>query len=392
MAAISNERSFHFITMKLYRFVSVIVFFLALARLSAATPVEKKPFGKLADGRPVTLYTLTGPRGLVVEIMDYGASIVSILTPDRAGKIGDVVLGFPNSSKYVEKRAFFGAIVGRVANRIADARFTLDGKTYVLAANNSPGGLPCYLHGGNVGFDRVVWQAEPCEIAGHPAVRLRYLSKDGEEGFPGNLNVQVLYSVTPDNGLRIDYEATTDATTPVNLGNHCYFNLRGEGNGTILDHELTLRASRYTPVNKGLIPTGEIDPVHGTPFDFTTPHRIGERINATHEQLSLGGGYDHNFVIDRKGAALELAVTLYEPTSGRVLEMLTTEPGLQFYSGNFLDGALVGKSGRPYPYRSAVVLEPQHYPDSVNHPKFPSTVLRPGATYKSSTVYRFSTR
>lgn len=378
--------------MKLFRFVSVVMLFLALARLDAATPVAKKPFGKLADGRPVTLYTLTGSRGLVVEVMDYGASIVSILAPDRTGKIGDVALGFSTLKGYLEKPAFFGAVVGRVANRTADARFTLNGKTYALAANNSPGGMPCSLHGGNVGFDKVLWQAEPCEIAGQPAVRLRYLSKDGEEGYPGNLSVQVVYSMTEDNGLRIDYEATTDASTPVNLGNHAYFNLRGEGNGNIMDHELTLNASRYTPVNKGLIPTGEINPVRGTPFDFTTPRRIGERIDDNDEQLKLGGGYDHNFSIDRKGAALELAVTLYEPTSGRVLEMLTTEPGLQFYSGNFLDGARVGKSGEPYRYRCAVVLEPQHYPDSINQPKFPSIVLRPGATYKSSTVYRFSTR
>ena len=388
---IANSLPFYML-MKLSRFFPVVVLFLSLARLSAATPVEKKPFGKLADGRPVTLYTLTGPRGLVVEIMDYGASIVSLRTPDRTGKIADVVLGFSKIGDYTAKPAFLGAVVGRVANRIADARFTLDGKKYVLAANNSPGGVPCALHGGNVGFDKVLWSAEPCEIAGLPALRLHYLSKDGEEGYPGNLKVQVVYAMTPDNGLRIDYEATTDATTPVNLSNHAYFNLRGEGNGTILDHELAFQASRYTPVNQGLIPTGEINPVAGTPFDFTTPHRIGERINVTHEQLSLGGGYDHNFALDRKGPGLELAATVYEPTSGRVLEVLTTEPGLQFYSGNFLDGGLVGKSGKPYVYRSAIVLETQHYPDSINQPRFPTIVLRPGETYQSSTLFRFSTR
>ncbi len=388
---IANSLPFYMF-MKLSKFFPVVVLLVSLARLSAATPVEKKPFGKLADGRPVTLYTLTGPRGLVVEIMDYGASIVSLRTPDRTGKIADVALGFSKVTDYTAKPAFLGAVVGRVANRIADARFTLDGKKYVLAANNSPGGVPCALHGGNVGFDKVLWSAEPCEIAGLQAVRLHYLSKDGEEGYPGNLKVQVVYSMTPDNGLRIDYEATTDATTPVNLSNHAYFNLRGEGNGTILDHELTFQASRYTPVNQGLIPTGEISPVAGTPFDFTTPHRIGERINATHEQLSFGGGYDHNFALDRKGLGLELAATVYEPMSGRVLEVRTTEPGLQFYSGNFLDGGLVGKSGKPYVYRSAIVLETQHYPDSINQPKFPSIVLRPGETYQSSTVFRFSTR
>lgn len=379
--------------MKLSKFVTVVVLFLVLARLdAAAAPVEKKLFGEIADGRPVTLYTLTGAGGFVVEIMDYGASIVSIRTPDRTGRVDDVTLGFSSFGDYAGKSPYFGSVVGRVANRIANARFTLDGKTYALAANNSPGGLPCSLHGGNVGFDKVIWQAEPCEIEGRPSVRLHYLSKDGEEGYPGNLSVQVVYSLTRDNGLRIDYEATTDAPTPVNLSNHAYFNLRGEGNGTILDHELTLQASRYTPVNKGLIPTGGLKLVRGTPFDFTTPHRIGERINDADEQLSFGGGYDHNFVLDRKGRALELAGTVYEPMSGRVLEVLTTEPGMQFYSGNFLDGAIVGKSGKPYPHRSALVLETQHHPDSINQPEFPSAVLRPGGIYQSSTVFRFSTR
>jgi len=378
--------------MKFHRYFTLVVLSLALARLSAADAVEKKPFGKLADGREVTLFSLNGQHGLRVEVMDYGASIVRLLTPDRTGKVADVTLGFSNFADYAKKSPFFGSVVGRVANRIAGARFTLEGKTYTLAANNSPGGIPCSLHGGNLGFDKVLWQAEVCEIAGRPAVRFHYLSKDGEEGYPGNLNVDVTYSLTADNGLRIDYQATTDASTPVNLSNHAYFNLNGEGTGTILDHELIIHASRYTPVNPGLIPTGEISPVKGTPFDFTVSHRIGERINDTDEQLKFGGGYDHNFVLDRKGDALELAATVYEPTHGRVMEILTTEPGLQFYSGNFLDGALVGKSGKPYPYRSAVVLETQHYPDAINQPQFPSIVLHPGATYKSSTVLRFSTR
>lgn len=378
--------------MKRHRFVFILVSVLAFTRLVADAPVAQKPFGKLSDGRPVTLYTLTGPRGLVVGVMDYGATVVSILTPDRAGKVADVVLGCSDVSGYIENRTYFGSIVGRVANRIAHARFTLEGKTYTLAANNSPGDVPCSLHGGNVGFDKVLWKAELCNIDGHPAVRLDYLSKDGEEGFPGNLRVRVVYAMTPDNGLRIDYEASTDAATPVNLSNHTYFNLRGEGDGDILDHELTLIASRYTPVDKGLIPTGAIDPVKETPFDFRTPHRIGERINVADEQLAFGRGYDHNFVIDRKGSGLELAASVCEPTSGRVLEVLTTEPGLQFYCGNFLDGSIVGKSGKPYLHRSAVVLETQHYPDSINQPNFPSIVLRPAAIYKSSTVFRFSTR
>ena len=377
---------------KTFGFIIGVVLFLASARLHAGAPIEKESFGNLPDGRPVTLYTLTGPHGLVAQIMDYGATVVSIRTPDRAGKIADVVLGFSKLDDYIRKSAYFGAVVGRVGNRIAHARFTLDGKTYTLAANNSPGDMPCSLHGGNVGFDKVRWKAHSTEVRGLPALRLEYLSKDKEEGYPGNLNVSVVYSMTPDNGLRIDYEATTDAPTPVNLTNHSYFNLKGEGDGNALDHELTLNASRYTPVDKGLIPTGELTPVKGTPFDFTTPHRIGERINLTNEQLKFGCGYDHNWIIDRKGTGLELAATVYEPASGRVLEVLTTEPGVQFYSGNFLDGTIVGKSGKPYLYRSTVVLETQHYPDSINQPAFPSTVLRPGETYRSSTVFRFSTR
>jgi aldose 1-epimerase len=362
------------------------------ARIDAAARVASKPFGHLPDGRPVTLYTLKGPHGLVVEIMDYGATIVSLRTPDRSGKLDNVVLGFSTLRDYLDHSPYFGSTLGRVANRIARARFDLDGKTYRLAANNAPGGVPCSLHGGSVGFDKVLWSAEPGEASSLPALRLDYLSKDGEEGYPGNLQVRVVYSLTPDNGLRIDYEAVTDAATPVNLSNHSYFNLRGEGAGTILDHELTLNAKRYTPVDKGLIPTGGIEPVAGTPFDFMTPHRIGERIDADSEQLRFGGGYDHNFAIERKGPGLELAATVYEPTSGRVLELLTTEPGLQFYSGNFLDGTLTGASGHPYLHRGALALEAQHYPNAINEPSFPPIVLRPGMTYKSSTLFRFSTR
>lgn len=377
--------------MKLHKHVLHTLIFVA-AHLCGFAAVEHKFFGELPDGRPVTLYTLSRPHGLVVEVMDYGATIVSVRTADRKGQVADVALGFSTLAEYVEKSPFFGAVVGRVANRIANARFTLDGKTYTLAANNTPGGVPCSLHGGNVGFDKVLWKAEPTESGGLPALRLDYLSKDGEEGFPGNLKVTVVYSLTEDNGLRIDYEATTDAPTPVNLSNHSYFNLKGEGEGTTLNHELMIHASHYTPVDKGLIPTGEIAPVKGTPFDFTSPHRVGERVDAKDQQLEFGGGYDHNFVLDRKGAGLELAASVYEPITGRVMEILTTEPGLQYYSGNFLDGKLVGKSGKPYVYRGCVVLETQHYPDAINQPKFPSTVLRPGEKYQSSTVFRFSTR
>lgn len=373
------------------RFRLLVALLCAVPSLLASS-VETAPFGKLPDGRAVTHYTLKGARGFAVELIDYGASIVSIRTPDRAGEIGDVVLGFSDLRGYLESPAFFGSVVGRVANRIAAARFTLDGKTYALAANNSPGDMPCSLHGGNVGFDKVLWRATPCEVEGRPAVRFEYLSRDGEEGFPGNLKVSVTYSLTADNGLRLDYAATTDAPTPIALSNHAYFNLRGEGEGTILDHELTAHASRYTPVNKGLIPTGELAPVAGTPFDFRTARRIGGRIAANDEQLGFGGGYDHNLVIDRRGAGLELVASVYEPTTGRVMEILSTEPGLQFYSGNFLDGKRVGKAGRPYAYREAFVLETQHFPNSVNEPRFPSTILRPGERYASSTVFRFSTR
>ncbi|HEU5080732.1 MAG TPA: aldose epimerase family protein [Opitutaceae bacterium] len=367
---------------------------MALSQAPAASVVEKKPFGAMPDGRPITLYRLTGPKGLVVEVMDYGATLVSVLTPDRTGKVGDVLLGYANGTDYTKSSTFFGATIGRVANRIADAHFTLDGKTYELLPNNRPGGMPCTLHGGAIGFDKVLWTAQPIEAgeAGPASVRFEYLSKDGEEGFPGNLSVRVTYSMTEDNGVRIDYEATTDAPTPVSLTNHSYFNLSGEGNGLVLDHELTLHAARFTPVNRGLIPTGELRPVEGTPFDFRKPHRVGERIGEKDEQLEFGGGYDHNFVIDRKGAGLDLAATVFDPASGRVLEVLTTEPGVQLYSGNFLDGGAVGKSGKPYPYRSALALETQGFPDAVNQPNFPSIVLRPGSEYKSTTVFRFSTR
>lgn len=358
-----------------------------------AAPGEATPFGRLPDGREVTRYTLTGARGFTVELIDYGASIVSVRTPDRTGGIADVALGFSDLRGYLENPAFFGSVVGRVANRIAGASFSLDGKTYVLAANNSPGDVPCSLHGGVVGFDKVLWRGTPCVVENQPAVRFEYLSRDGDEGFPGNLAVSVTYSLTADKGLRIDYAATTDAPTPIALSNHAYFNLRGEGDGEILDHELTIRASRYTPVNNGLIPTGELASVEGTPFDFRTARRIGERIDAADPQIRFGGGYDHNFVIDRQGSAgLELVASVYEPTTGRVMEILSTEPGLQFYSGNFLDGKRVGKAGKPYAYRGALVLETQHFPNAVNEPHFPSVILRPGEGYESRTVFRFSAR
>jgi aldose 1-epimerase len=358
----------------------------------AADPLPVRAFGKLADGRPVHLYTLKNASGLIAEISDYGGIVVSLRVPDRAGHSADVALGFNTLAEYQEKYPYIGAIIGRVGNRIAHGKFSLDGKTYTLVTNNNPGGMPCQLHGGIKGFDKVLWTAESAQRDGEPALRLRYLSVDGEEGYPGNLQVEVLYSVTKDNGLRIDYTATTDRATPVNLTNHSYFNLRGEGEGTILDHELTLHASRYTPVNAGLIPTGELAPVAGTPLDFTQPHKIGERIGVENEQLKRGLGYDHNFVIDGANGELRSAAMVHEPTTGRVMEVLTTEPGIQFYSGNFLDGKSNGKSGRPHAYRTGFALETQHFPDSVNQPNFPSIILRPGQTYRTTTVYRFSAK
>ncbi|MCX6953548.1 MAG: galactose mutarotase [Verrucomicrobia bacterium] len=349
-------------------------------------------FGKLPDGREAHLYRLRHPSGFEVAITDFGGAIVRLLAPDRAGRLGDVALGFDSAERYAKDSPFFGALIGRVGNRIAGGKFTLDGREHTLATNNTPGGLPCHLHGGKVGYDRVLWSAELTTRDTLPALRLRYASADGEEGYPGNLAVEVTYSLTDSASLRIDYLATTDRATPVNLTNHCYFNLAGEGRGDVLGHELTVRARRYTPVTVGLIPTGELAPVAGTPFDFTMPRLIGERIAADDAQLRAGAGYDHNFVLDSADGSLALAATVREPASGRILEVLTTEPGLQVYSGNFLTGDLAGKAGAVYAHRGGLCLETQHFPDAVNQPAFPSIILRPGQTYRSTTVYRFSAR
>ena len=362
--------------------------------LQAADPAPPpaRSFGRLPDGREVQLYSLRNANGVEVEISNYGGTIVRFLAPDRHGQLTDITLGFETVEPYPRKSPYFGALIGRVGNRIAAGEFQLDGVTYRLAKNNEPGGQPCHLHGGEVGFDKVLWKAEPAVVEGRPALRLRYTSADGEEGYPGRLDVEVVYSLSDDNGLRIDYVAPTSKPTPVNLTNHAYFNLAGEGSGTILDHQLMIQAARFTPVDKGLIPTGEIAPVAGTPFDFTEFHAIGERIDGDHEQLRFGGGYDHNYVLDARGGELALAAVVYDPKSGRQLEVLTTEPGLQFYSGNFLDGSLTGKSGHRYVRRGAFCLETQHFPDSVNQPHFPDTILRPGETYQTTTVYRVSVR
>jgi aldose 1-epimerase len=346
--------------------------------------VDEKDWGKTSDGTGVKLFTLRNANGMLVKITSYGAIVTELHAPDRAGKIENVTLGFDNLDQYLKGHPSFGATVGRVANRIAKGRFTLDGQEYKLAVNNGPN----HLHGGLKGFDKQVWTAQPLVSNQHEsALQFRYLSKDGEEGYPGNLTVAVVYALTERNELKIAYSAITDKATPINLTNHSYFNLVGTGD--ILDHELMVAADRYTPSDAGLIPTGEIANVKGTALDFTTPTKIGARI----EQLKPNpGGYDHNYVLNSGGGALNLAARAYEPKSGRVLEVFTAEPGIQLYTGNFLDGKLTGVGGTVYHRHTGFCLETQHFPDSVNHSNFPSTILRPGQTYRTATVYAFSTR
>lgn len=355
--------------------------------------ISVQAFGKTALGEDVLLYKLTNKNGITLEITNYGGIVVRLIVPDRNGKFDDVVLGFNTFEEYQKDNStYFGAIIGRYANRIAHGRFILNGIVYQLALNNDPNGIPCSLHGGNVGFNKVLWKGSVDEGADIPKLNLSYLSKDGEEGYPGNLEVLVTYSLTDNNELRIEYTASTDKTTPLNLTNHSYFNLKGEGSGDILDHLIKINAEQFTPVNKGLIPTGEIRPVEGTPFDFRVEHVIGERISEDNEQLKLSGGYDQNYVLNKKEVCIPLSALAYEPSTGRLLEVYTTEPGLQFYSGNFLDGSLTGKKGMPYNHRNGFALEAQHFPDSPNHPEFPSAMLKPGEIFKSVTSYKFSTR
>lgn len=350
--------------------------------------VKKQKYGTTPDKQQVDLYTLSNSQGIEVQVINFGGIITSIHVPDRNGKMADIALGFDNLDGYLENKPYFGAIIGRYANRIANGKFTLNGKEYTLAKNNGPNSL----HGGIKGFNKVVWDAEPLRDGRGAGVRLSYLSKDGEEGYPGNLKVKVTYTLTDKNELKIDYEATTDKATPINLTNHSYFNLAGEGNGDVLAQELQLNADSFTPVNQNLIPTGEIKPVKGTPLDFTQTTALGARINDPYEQLVIAHGYDHNFVVNRKNDELQFAARVRDPKSGRVLEAYTTQPGIQLYTGNFLDGTVVGKHGHPYKQREAFCLETQHYPDSPNHPDFPSTILRPGQTFHSQTVYKFSAK
>lgn len=346
--------------------------------------VSKTGFGQLSDGSAVELFSLTNKNGMVVKITNYGGIITSILVPDKQGNLIDVVLGFDNLEDYTKEHPYFGAIIGRYGNRIRKGKFALDGREFTLVVNNGPN----HLHGGLQGFDKVLWTAET--KPDKAALSLFYISKDMEEGYPGNLEVTVEYALNNDNELSIAYKATTDKRTIVNLTNHTYFNLRGAGNGSILDHELMINASDFTPVDDTLIPTGEIRPVKNTPFDFGALKAIGSRINQETEQLKFGGGYDHNFVLNKKDQPLELAAKVFEPDSGRKMEVYTTEPGLQFYSGNFLDGTLKGKNGSIYKFRYGFCLETQHFPDSPNQGHFPSVVLNPGETYASATTYRFS--
>lgn len=366
---------------------------LALAAIGAfgrpargANPgVTMSVFGKMPDGETVNLYTLTNRSGMQVAITNYGGRIVSLTVPDRNGHMADVVLGFDDLDQYLAPNPYFGAIVGRYANRIGGAKFTLDGKEYHLAANDGPNSL----HGGLKGFDKQVWKAK--EVPGqHPALELTYLSKDGEEGYPGDLSVKVVYTLMGDNALRIDYSATTDKDTVLNLTNHSYFNLAGQGNGDILKQEIMINADSFTPIDATLIPTGEIRKVEGTPLDFRKLTPIGERIDADDEQMKYGKGYDFNYVLNRTGPGLTLAARAIDPGSGRVLEVLTTQPGIQFYSGNFLDGTIHGRDGKVYGRRSAFCLETQHFPDSPNKPSFPSTELKPGQTYHEVTEFKFS--
>lgn len=348
--------------------------------------IQVKPFGKTPDGKEVDLYVLTN-ENIKASIMTYGGILVSLEVPDKKGSMGDIVLGYDKLDGYIKENPYFGALVGRYGNRIGKGKFTLDGKEYTLAINNGENAL----HGGLKGYDKVVWNAAPVKTDKEVGVKLTYLSKDGEEGYPGNLNITIVYTLTDEQELKIDYTATTDKATPVNLTHHSYFNLT-ECKRDILDHLMMLNADKFTPVDEGLIPTGELRPVKGTVMDFTTPTAIGARIDSDYEQIKFGGGYDHNWVLNKKGNEMSLAARVYEMTTGRVMEIYTTEPGIQFYSGNFLDGTITGKNGIVYKHRYGFCLETQHFPDSPNKPEFPSTILRPGQIYRHTTVHKFSTK
>jgi len=341
--------------------------------------VDVAPYGKMPDGTAVSLYTLTNGKGMRVKLTNYGAITVSVEVPDKAGKLTDVTVGYDTLEGWLKSTSYFGATVGRYANRIAKGKFTLDGQTYTLATNNGENAL----HGGIKGFDKVVWNAEPVKTADSAGVKFTYLSKDGEEGYPGNLNVTVVYTLNDKNEFKAEFSATTDKATVVNLAHHTYWNLGGPAAGDILGHLMMINADKYTPVDAGLIPTGELKAVAGTPMDFTAPHAIGERI------AQVEGGYDHNYVL-RAGDPIHLAAKVVDPKSGRIMEIFTDQPGVQFYSGNFLDGTVTGKGGVVYKKHYGFCLETQHFPDSPNKPDFPSVVLKPGETYKHIMIHKFS--
>jgi aldose 1-epimerase len=348
--------------------------------------ISKIDFGTTPDGKPVELYTLANSKGMTATIMTYGGIVTSLKVPGKNGNFGDVVLGYDNLDGYLKSTPYFGALIGRYGNRIAGGKFSLDGVTYQLATNNGVNSL----HGGLKGFDKVVWTAREMPTTHGPSLILTYVSPGMEEGYPGTLSVTAIYSVTENNELRVDFSATTSAKTVVNLTHHSYFNLAGKGD--VLNHVVVINADKFTPVDATLIPTGELRPVKGTPFDFTTPHTIDERINSADEQIKLGNGYDHNFVLNKTGNELSFAAEVYEANSGRIMEVWSTEPATQFYSGNFLDGSITGKGGWTYQFRNGFCFEPQHFPDSPNHPEFPTTVLNPGEKYSNSIIYKFSVK
>jgi aldose 1-epimerase len=370
----------------LWLFVAILLLFAGGCAAGKQATVKREAFGKMPDGPTIEAFILRNAAGMEVRAITYGGIITSLRVPDREGRFDDVSLGYENLDGYIENNSpYFGAIIGRYANRIGKASFTLDGKTYELAANNGPN----HLHGGKKGFDKVVWDGEDFRNNDGVGVVFRYTSPDGEEGYPGTLRVQVTYTLSDRNELAVDYLATSDKPTPLNLTQHTYFNLTG-GRHDVLDHELTLEADRYTPIDPTLIPIGTLSPVAGTPFDFTKPARIGARIESEDEQLRRGRGYDHNFVLNRRNGGLVHAARVREPVTGRVLDISTTEPGVQFYTGNFLDGTITGKSGVVYAQRYGFCLETQHFPDSPNKPDFPSTILGPGQEYRSRTIFAFS--
>jgi len=369
------------------RYLCIFLIFILFACRPDESRISKEAFGRLPDGRQVELYTIRNTQGAAVKIINYGAIIVSLTMPDHTGKFEDLVLGFNRLEDYLNDNPYFGCIAGRFANRIGKGKFSIDGVEYQLTINNGEN----HLHGGLAGFDQVLWDAQPVSQENASGLKLSYHSPDGEQGYPGNLDVTVTYLLTDQNELEIGYSAKADKPTICNLTHHSYFNLSGDPLDTILDHELMIAADRYTPVDEGLIPTGEIADVTGTPMDFRQPKRIGQDIEAAFAQLHFGGGYDHNWVLNDFDGTVKKAASLYDPGSGRFMEIFTDQPGLQFYSGNFLDGSRTGKNQIAYPFRSGLCLEAQKFPDAPNKPHFPPVLLRPGETYRQTTIYRFST-